>query len=264
VQLISQLLEHPSLLAYFSGANNYTWLQFRSGERRLLAKPLVFFEERLPDFIRIHKTALVNPACVASVHQPPRPKMAGAVRLHDGTKLPVSRRRWQEVVQLLQSDYTLADTTEVSLPEGPSEENQLEPYNTPLLPVQAIMTGDTLLLTQQCISELGMPYTLQHTKRGAELASALLLSPPEEWPVLILIDARTNKADSILTLQTLKTHPRLRVIPVIWLVAPGDNMMQAYLLDANSVVSVPEEPTSFVRVLKQLFHYWLTIVQLSA
>ena len=108
MQFISQLLEHPSLLAYFSGASNYTWLQFQNGERRLLAKPLVYFEERLPGFIRVHRTALVNPACVVSIQQPPRPKMSGSVRMHDGIELPVSRRRWNDVVQLLQT--TLDET----------------------------------------------------------------------------------------------------------------------------------------------------------
>lgn len=90
---ITQLLEHPSLLAYFSGTNNYTWLQFRNGERRLLAKPLTYFEERLPAFIRVHKTALVNPSCVTGVQHPARTKMPGYVQMYDGAELPVSRRR---------------------------------------------------------------------------------------------------------------------------------------------------------------------------
>lgn len=262
VLLINQLLEQPSLLAYFTGADNYAWLQFRNGERRLLAKPLVYFEERLPTFIRIHKTALINPDCVTNLQPPPRPKMAGSVRLLDGIELPVSRRRWHKVFQLLQTDYGLSDSQNGSFLNRASQDHYAEDASEPLR-VQLIMSGDTFLLTQHCLNGLGVPYTLQSTQCGAELASVLLLSPPEEWPSLILIDARSNRADSVLALQTLKGHPRLRAIPVVWLAAPGHDMMQAYLLDANSVVIVSEEPTAFVKTLKELLQYWLTVVQLS-
>ena len=256
VLLIHQLLEQPSLLAYFIGADNYAWLQFRSGERRLLAKPLLYFEERLPTFIRIHKTALINPTCIASVHQPPRPKMAGAVRLIDGTELPVSRRRWKEVAQLLKSEGTEADVTKSSVPIQSNLDQK-----TPLQ-IQVIMSGDTLLLTEECLRELDVPYGLQSSKIGSELASSLLLSSCTQWPKLILIDSRMNRADSLLTLQTLKSNARLVTIPVIYLISPGENMMQAYQLDANSVVVVPNDPGSQVQILNQVIDYWLKIVQL--
>ena len=258
VLLINQLLQQPSLLAYFIGADNYAWLQFRSGERRLLAKPLIYFEERLPTFIRIHKTALINPQCVTSINHPPRPKMTGSVRLSDGTELPVSRRRWKEVAQLLQPVSASPESDDSLLATQPD----IDQGNEPLLRVHVIMSGDRLLLTAHCLRELDVPYTLQSTKVGADLASALQFSPPDEWPALILIDAQINRVDSILTLRMLKGHPRLRAIPVIWLEAPGNNMMQAYLLDANSVVCVPEDPTAFVRSCKELLQYWLTTVQL--
>lgn len=262
VLLINQLLQQPSLLAYFVGADNYAWLQFRNGERRLLAKPLLYFEERLPTFVRIHKTALINPRCVTGLNHPPRPKMAGSVQLLDGTELPVSRRRWKEVAQLLQPNDASTDTATLVLDAQPELEQEKEKVSP--LRVQVIMSGDRLLLTENCLRELSVPHTLQSTSSGAELPSALLLGSADEWPVLIIIDAQQNRVDSILTLQKLKSHPQLRAIPVIWLAAPGDNMMQAYLLDANSVVTVPEDPTGFVRVCQELLQYWLTIVQLWA
>ncbi|MBD2705086.1 LytTR family transcriptional regulator DNA-binding domain-containing protein [Spirosoma sp. BT702] len=256
--LIHQLLEQPSLLAYFIGADNYAWLQFRSGERRLLAKPLVYFEKRLPTFIRIHKTALINPTCIATVKQPPRPKMAGSVRLVDGTELPVSRRRWKEVIQLLQSQGNAIDSVKSSVS---TRSNLAQEQVTPLL-VQVIMKGDTLLLAEQCLRQLDVPFTLQSSIAGAELASALLLRPTGKWPKLIIIDSRMNRADSIVTVQTLKGHGRLRAIPVIYLIPPSENMMQAYQLDANSVVVVPDDPSSLVRILNKIVDYWLKIVQL--
>ena len=261
MQFISQLLEHPSLFAYFSGASNYTWLQFQNGERRLLAKPLIYFEERLPGFVRVHRTALVNPACIASVQPPPRPKMSGSVRMHDGTELPVSRRRWNDVMRLLQTTPDQTSPAEI-IPNGLPDFAERALYVSPELVVLTVMTGDALLLTRDCIDALGLSCLRQHVKVGAELVSALLLGPARKRPALILLDARTNRSDRILTLRALKSHALLRAIPVVWLAAPGDDIMQAYALDANSVVVVGDGPASFVRVIEQLCRYWLVVVQL--
>lgn len=265
MQSINQLLEHPSLLAYFSGANNYAWLQFRNGERRLLAKPLTFFEERLPTFIRVHKTALVNPACVASVQHPLRAKMPGILRMQDGTELPVSRRRWNDVVGQLQTRSDEANATVTSLtgrPDAERKTNGRVPYVSPPLVVLVVMTGDALLLTRERIESLGLNCVLQHLELGAELATSLMLSPAQEQPALIFLDSRTNRADRMLTLRALRSHARLRAIPVVWLAAPGDDTMQAYALNANSVVEVPDGPGSFKRVIDQVCRYWLMVVQL--
>ena len=260
MQSINQLLEHPSLLAYFSGANNYAWLQFRNGERRLLAKPLTFFEERLPTFIRVHKTALVNPACVVDVQHPLRAKMPGTLRMQDGTDLPVSRRRWNDVLQQLQAGLPKADAT--GPPNAERKANRRVPYVSPPLVVLAVMTGDALLLTRERIESFGLNCVLQHLELGAGLATSLLLSPAQEQPALILLDARTNRSDRVLTLRALRSHARLRAIPVVWLAAPGDDAMQAYALDANSVVEIPDGPGLFNRVIDQLCRYWLMVVQL--
>ena len=263
VQFISELLEHPSLLAHFSGANNYTWLHFRNGERRLLSKPLIYFEERLPAFVRVHKTALINPACVASLQSPLRAKMPGTVRMQDGTELPVSRRRWNEVIRLLDgnpAEQYPAEPSPIGLPDSAHPAKQPDPYTSPPLVVLAVMTGDALLLTRQCIDGLGLNCRLYTVELSAELANVLLLT--QERPALILLDARTNRPDRMVTLRALKSHAQLRSVPVVWLASPGDDTMQAYALDANSVVELPGEPSSFVRVIRQLCLYWLVIVQL--
>ena len=257
---ISQLLEHPSLLAYFSGANNYTWLQFRNGERRLLAKPLTYFEAQLPTFIRVHKTALVNPSCVTSVQHPARTKMSGFVLMYDGVEFPVSRRRWNDVLRLLQTHSETAPTG--SLNGAERKPTQRVPYVSPPLVMLAVMTGDAVLLTRDCLAAFSPNCLLHSVESGAELANALLFSPARERPALILLDARTNRSDRILTLRALKSHAQLRAIPVIWLAAPGDDTMPVYALDANSVVVVPDDPALFIRTIEQLCRYWLGVVQL--
>lgn len=265
MQFISQLLEHPSLLAYFSGANNYTWLQFRNGERRLLAKPLTYFEAQLPTFIRVHKTALVNPSCVTSIQHPARTKMPGFVLMYDGVEFPVSRRRWNDVIRLLQTHTEVASPVEVSLNGVPDAVRKLTrrfPYASPPLVMLAVMTGDALLLTRECLTAFSPDCLLHSVEWGAELANALLLSPAGERPALILLDARTNRPDRIVTLRALKSHAQLRAIPVVWLAVPGDDTMLVYGLDANSVVVVPDDPALFIRIIEQLCRYWLGVVQL--
>lgn len=259
MQVITPLLTYPALLAYFSGADNYTWVYFRNGKRQLLAKPLVYFEKQLPDFIRIHKIALVNPAFVVEVQPPPRPKMAGAVRLQDGTIPPVSRRRWAGALAMLQTSLPVNSVTPARPASGPA---QALSNTTPLIRIHAILEGDALLLTEHCLNRLGIRYSLQTTRAGGDLSQAIRQTPDSEWPVLLLIDARTERRNCLLSLETIKRDPRLRVIPVIWLNTPTDSSSQAYELDANSVVTVSEAPDAFVRVLTQLFHYWLFIVRL--
>ena len=265
MQSISQLLEHPSLLAYFSGASNYTWLQFRNGDRRLLSKPISYFEEQLPHFIRVHKTALINPASVADIQPPTHSKMPGMVRMQDGTELPVSRRRWDDVMRLLQNrvtDVNLAGAVPDDLPDGGPDLNEQDPYLSPALVVMAVMTGDALLLTRECIDAVELPYVLQHVEQGASLATSLVFNPTQQRPALIILDARTNRADRFVTLRALKSHVELRAIPVVWLASPDEDPMQAYALDANSVVAISSEPASFVRAVEQVCRYWLTVVQL--
>lgn len=262
MQFISQILEHPSLIAYFSGASNYTWLQFRNGERRLLSKSLTYFEEQLPGFVRIHKTALVNPACVVGTEAPPRPKMAGIVRMHDGTELPVSRRRWEDVARLLQARLDESEVSGDELSVAAQTVSQPDLPVSPPVVVLAVMTDDALLLARERISSLGLNLRLQHVDMGASLANSLLLGPPDQRPALIILDARTNRPDRILTLRSLKSQSQLRAIPVVWLAAPGEDTMQAYALNANSVVVISEGPVSFTRAIEQLCQYWLTLVQL--
>lgn len=262
VPFIGELLRHPNQIAYFAGANNYTWLHFRNGERRLLAKPVTYFEERLPTFIRIHKTSLINPDCVIGLIPPPRSKMAGAVRMLDGTELPVSRRRWLEVAQLLQAGHMESDN--LAAPAELPESGTASPGAPPAQQVLAVMAPDALLLTRQCLTRLGLTATLQHIDRGAELATALLLNPVPKRPALILLDARTNRADRMIALRNLKSHPQLRAIPVVWLAAPNDNVTQSYDLGANSVVIAGTNVATFSQAIEQMCRYWLMVVQLPS
>ena len=94
-------LQSPEQIAYFLGANNYCWLYFRNGEKKLLAKPLRYIETQLPDFVRVHRTVLLNPTYIRRLRQLPYTKGAGEVHLLSGEVFAVSRRRWPLLTQRL-------------------------------------------------------------------------------------------------------------------------------------------------------------------
>ncbi|GAB3939771.1 hypothetical protein GCM10028805_00680 [Spirosoma harenae] len=63
--------ERPILLnriIRLQGFGNYTWLHLQAPNKPMLvAKSLKWFEELLPDFVRVHKSDLINPCFVQAL-----------------------------------------------------------------------------------------------------------------------------------------------------------------------------------------------------
>lgn len=102
-------ISQPAQIVYLQGASNYTWVHYRDGQKLLLSKPLLYFEAALPSFLRVHKTALVNPRYIQDVTAPPRRKMPGNIHLINGITLPVGRRRWHPLLQDISQAVQLSD-----------------------------------------------------------------------------------------------------------------------------------------------------------
>ncbi len=184
--------------------------------------------------------------------------------MQDGTALPVSRRRWIEVAALLQQHRAAADAAQ---PAGPAPGTEpaagpTKPVEPAMRPIIAIAAEEALLLMRSVMASFEPKYALQGMTTGTALPEWLLLNPTSTWPALIVLDARTNQTDRLVALRTLKRHERLRAIPVVWLVAPGNETTRPYLLQANSVVVVRSEPAQFTATLERLCRYWLSIVRL--
>ena len=82
-------------IIWVEGHGNYSWVYFTQQPRYLWATTLKQVEAQLPGFIRVHKSALVNPAHVARMTMTaPR---SWWIRLDNGVKLPVARRRIERV-----------------------------------------------------------------------------------------------------------------------------------------------------------------------
>ena len=77
-------------IVWLEGDANYTKVHCQNGTCLLISQPLRWFEPRL-DFLRVHRSAIVNPAFIHEFRQ--KRSRAGWVQLLDGLVLPVSRSR---------------------------------------------------------------------------------------------------------------------------------------------------------------------------
>ena len=262
MSVIKPALQYPELITHLSGANNYSWLHFRNGEKKLLAKPISYLECELPGFIRAHKTVLINPAYVKSLHQPPRQKMAGEIQLESGVTFPVSRRRWNQVVDALAyrlspiSDKAVGHQPEVPVvPKIASRREGDGPQSTILL-----VTDDepNALQVAQMMKKNWSMYQF-HTAQQAKQLPDLLSGVSElELPALLLLDARTSTLEHLQTLQRLKQDPYLCRIPTILLVSPTDSLVtDGYRRQANSVISLQDGYVSFAQTIERICRFWL-------
>ncbi|RRB03817.1 LytR/AlgR family response regulator transcription factor [Larkinella rosea] len=88
-------------LVCLQGDGNYTWLHWRNRPSIIMPKTLKQLAIKLPadDFIRVHRNSIVNCQYVDRLE---RLKTGlGAIHLTNGTVVPVSRRRWEEISELL-------------------------------------------------------------------------------------------------------------------------------------------------------------------
>ena len=94
-------------ITYLAGDANYTHIFFQDGSTQLFARTLSSLVPLLPDFVRIHKTFLVNPWWVTGYQSTGFRK---AVIEVGGAWLPVSRRNIRAVKTLFDG-YQLKKNT---------------------------------------------------------------------------------------------------------------------------------------------------------
>ncbi len=90
-----QLIGHPHAvlidsIIWLEGEASYTRVHFQSGANTIVTQPLSWFEQNL-DFIRVHRSAIVNPSYVDEFVQ--KKGRSGWIRLVNNTVIPVSRDR---------------------------------------------------------------------------------------------------------------------------------------------------------------------------
>ena len=85
-------LQDPALIGRLAGSGNYTLIYLNDTRHPLMvSQTLKYFERHLPGFIRVSKSALVNPVCIQQVVQVDAKTMH--LKLRDGLTIVVPRRR---------------------------------------------------------------------------------------------------------------------------------------------------------------------------
>ena len=110
----------------------------------------------------------------------------------------------------------------------------------------------------------------QPCEHGQDRVAALaFLRREEEYaeaprPNLILLHLNLPKNDGRDVLAEIKTDPILRCIPVVVLTGSRDkeDMLKSYNLYANCYITKPVNPEQFIKVVRSIEDFWLTIVKL--
>ena len=83
-------------------------------------------------------------------------------------------------------------------------------------------------------------------------------------PDLILLDLNLPRVDGRQVLAQIKADPQLRTIPVVVLTTSQaeQDVLKVYELQANCYVTKPVDLDQFMKVVKSIENFWLTVVSL--
>lgn len=131
---------------------------------------------------------------------------------------------------------------------------------------------DDCQMIKEAFHESRLVNKLHFVHDGEELMNYLLhrgaYSEAEKFPMpgLILLDLNMPKKDGREALKEIKSHERLRQIPVVVLTTSKaeEDIYRTYSFGVNSFISKPVTFTSFVEIMKNLGKYWFEIVELPA
>jgi len=137
-------------------------------------------------------------------------------------------------------------------------------------PVEILLVEDNpgdARLAMEVLKEAKVRNTLHWTKDGVEALAFLRRERPYEKmprPDVILLDLNLPRKDGREVLAEIKSDETLMRIPVVVLTISKDeeDIFRTYNLHANCYVTKPLDLDQFVKVVKSIEDFWLTIVKL--
>jgi len=137
-------------------------------------------------------------------------------------------------------------------------------------PVEILLIEDNpgdVRLTKEVLMEGKVPNNLQVVGDGVE-AMALLRRENSyakaPRPDLILLDLNLPRKDGREVLREIKADRQLKRIPVVVLTTSDadEDILKSYDLCANCYITKPVDLYQFIRVIRSIETFWLTIVTL--
>lgn len=137
-------------------------------------------------------------------------------------------------------------------------------------PIQLLLIEDNpgdIRLTREALKDGKIHIHLTVMSDGAEALSYLRKEgkyAEVTRPDLILLDLKLPGKDGHEVLAEIKTDEELRHIPVVVLTSSEaeQNILASYELNANCYVCKPVDLDQFMKVVKSIEDFWLTLVKL--
>ena len=122
-------------------------------------------------------------------------------------------------------------------------------------------------LTREAFKDAKVHINLHVASDGTEAMSFLMgegkhANAPR--PDLILLDLNLPRKDGREVLAEIKEDPALKTIPVVILTtsASEEDILRSYQLHANCYITKPVDLDGFLKVVKSIDSFWLTVVKL--
>ena len=137
-------------------------------------------------------------------------------------------------------------------------------------PIEILLVDDDsgdVLLMQEALRESSLRNTRQVVKDGVEALAYVRKQGTYanvSRPDIIFLDLNLPKKDGREVLSEIKSDLHLKAIPVIVLTTSSaeTDIIRAYNLHANCFITKPVELEAFLRIVRAVGEFWLTIVQL--
>jgi DNA-binding response OmpR family regulator len=138
------------------------------------------------------------------------------------------------------------------------------------LPKRVLLVEDDPLdvnLIRRALSRTGNNFELRVLEDGEQGISFVRQYTSDSWtPELVLLDLNLPRRLGAEVLAVLKSHPKLRLVPVVVLTSSEaqSDVVNAYDQGASSYVRKPFSLDSIDDLVKTLQHYWFDLVILPS
>ncbi len=137
-------------------------------------------------------------------------------------------------------------------------------------PVRILLVEDNLgdvRLTQEAFRENKVRNCLSVVSDGVEAMAFLRREGAHDGarrPDIVLLDLNLPRKDGRQVLEEIKSDPDLKSIPVVILTTSKaeEDIVRTYDLHANCYISKPVDLEQFMKVVKSIEDFWLTVVRL--
>jgi CheY-like chemotaxis protein len=138
------------------------------------------------------------------------------------------------------------------------------------VPIEVLLVEDDpgdVLMTREAFEEHKVRNRLNVVSDGVDALAYLRKEEPFQGavrPDLILLDLNLPKRDGREVLAEIKNDSSLRQIPVVVLTTSqaDEDVLRSYQLHANAYVTKPVDFDRFVKVVKQIDEFFISVVRL--